>query len=221
MRHKLVDASEGTDATGGRPGAGAGNGRGPREEARCAKPICGRQQRLVSDNRGKGARSGRGGVRGTRRPSVASAQPTVNVRRRVANSASRLSRRPVAGQRSWQALGLSDPFTEEVKVRDQRPESPRCETGVTALSPKVHMKDTRPSEGSMAEHFLRRTWRPVAPLNPELECKAKKKQSNGQRGGFLCRTSMRSQKLLRNNSISTKARTSSFFSTQILSILMT
>ena len=83
MRHKLVDASEGTDATGGRPGAGAGNGRGPREEARCAKPICGRQQRLVSDNRGKGARSGRGGVRGTRRPSVASAQPTVNVRRRV------------------------------------------------------------------------------------------------------------------------------------------
>ena len=103
----------GTDATGGRPGADAGNGQGPREEARCTRSrFAGGNGNLSVTTERKGAFSGRGGVRGTRRPSVASAQPTVNVRRKCARQTARhdFPVGLVAGQRSWQAFQF---FTQE------------------------------------------------------------------------------------------------------------
>ena len=43
--------------------------------------------------------------------------------------------------------GLSDPFAEEVKIRDPRPEPPRCQTGVSADAGEPLAPEVQENEG--------------------------------------------------------------------------
>ena len=88
---------------------------------------------------------------------------------------------------------LSHPLIEVTTKRDQVPALLGCQTEKTAKAgSQLHpmYKQTRGQKGVRGDHkrkIQRLAERSDAPLNPELEHRTKKRQSNKQRGGSLSR----------------------------------